>query len=386
MPNILQRINALGQSVWCDNISRAAIDSGDLARMIRDGITGVTSNPTIFMKAITAGSDYDALFSRLLSDAGADQLPDERLYEGLILPDIRDGADALRPIYDATGGADGFISLEVNPHLAHDTQGTLDEARRLHAEVDRPNLMIKVPATPEGIPAVETLISEGINVNITLIFSIEMYRRVMDAYIGGLKRLDAARGRATGGTSVAGVASVASFFVSRLDSSVDRILDEKIAAGGDRATLQSLKGKAAVANAVLAYDAFKEVFQRGRNFQTLAARGARVQRPLWASTSTKNPAYPDTLYVDPLIGPHTVNTMPPNTIEATLDHGRAESTIEGGLASAKATMQALAAAGVDLDAVTDDLLTDGVKLFADSFDQLIANLAAKRRELAAAGR
>ncbi|RJP39845.1 MAG: transaldolase [Phycisphaerales bacterium] len=376
MPNVIQKLSALGQSVWCDHLSRAALDSGELARMIRDGITGVTSNPTIFMKAITGGSEYDALFTRLL----ADDLPDQRIYEGLVLPDIRDAADALRPVYDRTGGADGFISLEVNPHLAHDTQGTVEEARRLFAEVDRPNLMIKVPATPEGIPAVQTLIGAGVNVNITLIFSIDVYRRVVDAYLAGLHRLAGAGG------NVAAVASVASFFVSRLDTSVDRVLDGMIAAGGDRAKLEALKGRAAVANAVLAYDAFKDVFQRGDAFRTLAARGAQVQRPLWASTSTKNPAYPDTLYVDPLIGPHTVNTMPPNTIEATLDHGRAELTIEAGLPLARATVQTLSAAGVDLDAVTDALLADGVRLFADSYDQLIANLAVKRRGLAAAGR
>jgi len=367
LPNTIQKLYELGQSVWCDNISRAMVDSGTLMRMIDGGIVGVTSNPTIFMKAITGGTDYDALFGRLISGGAADM----EVYEGLVLPDIRDGADALRPVYDRTGGADGFISLEVNPKLAYRKDETVAEARRLWATVDRPNLMIKVPATEQGLPAVEVLIGEGINVNVTLIFSIAMYRKVMQAYLNGLKK------REVGGGDLSRAASVASFFVSRLDTAVDRLLDEKTATP----ELSDLKGKAAVANTKLAYAAFKEVFQGGGEFASLKGKGARVQRPLWASTSTKNPAYPDTLYVDPLIGPETVNTMPPATIEVTLDHGVAALTIEAGLDEARSTFDRLRDAGIYIDAVTDKLLTDGVDLFARSFDDLLADIAHKRERL-----
>jgi transaldolase len=366
--NAIQALSQRGQAIWCDNISRGMIESGELKRLIDLGVTGVTSNPTIFMKAISGGTDYDGRFEALLAES-----PElMAVYEGLVLPDIADAADALRPIYDRTGGGDGFISLEVSPKLAYDTAGTLAEARRLFTTLNRPNVFIKVPATDEGIPAIETLIGEGINVNITLIFSLAMYERVMDAYLAGLRRFDAAGG------DLARVASVASFFVSRVDTLVDKLLAEKRAAG---VGVDGLFGQAAVANARLAYARFEEVFASAEEFAGLAAKGAHVQRPVWASTSTKNPDYPDTLYVDGLVGPHTVNTIPPPTIDAVLDHGTTEVTIRDDLEGARKLFARLAEFGIHLDEVTDRLLTDGVKAFADSFDQLFANLEQKRRNL-----
>jgi transaldolase len=364
----IQRIHELGQSIWCDNLSRKMIESGELQRLIDLGIVGVTSNPTIFMKAITGGSDYDDAFQKLI-DAGSE---DMALYEGLVLPDIRDAADLLRPVYDRTGGVDGYVSLEVNPKLAFDTEATIDEARRLFAELDRPNVFIKVPATDPGIPAIATLIGEGVNVNVTLIFAISMYRKVMDAYIAGLAKLDA------GGGDVTNVASVASFFVSRVDTLVDKKLQEEQAGG---ANVDHLFGKAANANAKLAYRRFQETFEANAVFNELAIRGARVQRPLWASTSTKNPDYPDTLYVDPLIGPHTVNTLPPNTIEVVLDHGRAEVTLTEGVEDARRVLAELGEIGIDMKAVTDRLTQEGVQSFTQSFDDLLADLTRKRTEL-----
>jgi transaldolase len=364
----IQRIHELGQSIWCDNLSRKMIESGELQRLIDLGIVGVTSNPTIFMKAITGGSDYDDAFQKLI-DAGSE---DMALYEGLVLPDIRDAADLLRPVYDRTGGVDGYVSLEVNPKLAFDTEATIDEARRLFAELDRPNVFIKVPATDPGIPAIATLIGEGVNVNVTLIFAISMYRKVMDAYIAGLAKLDA------GGGDVTNVASVASFFVSRVDTLVDKKLQEEQAGG---ANVDHLFGKAANANAKLAYRRFQETFEANAFFNELAIRGARVQRPLWASTSTKNPDYPDTLYVDPLIGPHTVNTLPPNTIEVVLDHGRAEVTLTEGVEDARRVLAELGEIGIDMKAVTDRLTQEGVQSFTQSFDDLLADLTRKRTEL-----
>ena len=366
--NNLQKLYAVGQSVWCDNLSRRMIDSGELARLIDLGVVGITSNPTIFMKAITASDDYDDHLHKIL-----DETPDVvATYERLVLPDIADAADLLRPVYDRTDGVDGYVSLEVNPHLAYDTHATIVEARRLFSELDRPNVFIKVPATQEGIPAIETLISEGINVNVTLIFSVAMYRQVMRAYIEGLKHYDQAGG------NLKRVASVASFFVSRVDTLVDKLLEEKRKAG---AKVEGLLGLAAVANAKLAYVRFAEVFSRSGEFGPLASQGARVQRPLWASTSTKNPAYPDTKYVDDLVGPNTVNTMPPETLSATLDHGRTEVTIDRDSEGARAALARLAEVGIDLKAVTDQLTVEGVRAFAKSFDELLANLTAKRTRL-----
>jgi transaldolase len=343
------------------------IDSGELGRLIDLGVVGITSNPTILMKAITSGDDYDHLLHKAL-DETADVVT---TYERLVLPDIADAADLLRPVYDRTDGADGYVSLEVNPKLAYDTQATIAEARRLFAELDRPNVFIKVPATQEGIPAIETLIGEGINVNVTLIFSVAMYRKVMRAYIDGLKHYDKASG------DLSRVASVASFFVSRIDTLVDKLLYEKGKAG---AKVEGLLGTAAVANAKLAYARFLEVFDRAGEFRALAALGARVQRPLWASTSTKNPAYPDTKYVDDLVGPNTVNTMPAETLSATLDHARTEVTIDRNMEGARAVLARLAEVGIDFQAVTDQLTVEGVNAFAKSFDELLANLVAKRTQ------
>ena len=370
MSDRIKKLSSVGQSVWCDNLSRRMLDSGELQRLIDLGVVGVTSNPTIFMKAITGSDDYDGLFQRVLDTGETDVLT---IYERLVMPDVAGAADILRPVYDRTDGLDGYVSLEVNPKLAFDTEATVVEARRLFAELNRPNVLIKVPGTDEGIPAIETLISEGISVNVTLIFSIAMYERVMDAYVSGLRL------RHKNGGDLHRIASVASFFVSRVDSLVDKLLDEK---GGDAL---ACKGQAAVANAKKAYARFEEVFDEAGDFGPLAKAGARVQRPLWASTSTKNPEYPDTLYVDALIGPNTVNTMPPATLEATLDHGAGELSITYGVDEARAVLEKIDRLGVDMVAVTDQLLREGVAMFANSFDELLANLTAKQEQLRAVG-
>lgn len=364
MGNTIQRIHELGQSVWIDNLSRGMITTGELLELVERGVVGVTSNPTIFKKSITSGHDYDVLFDQL-STTLREPLA---LYEAMVLPDIAGAADILRPVFDRTHGVDGFISLEVNPRLAYDTEATISEARRLFRTLNRPNVMIKVPATEEGIPAVETLIGEGINVNVTLIFGLGVYERVMDAYLAGLEGFDAAGG------DLASVASVASFFVSRVDTAVDKLLQGRSVEGAD---VSYLLGRAAVANAKLAYARFREVFDSGKRFGRLRAKGARVQRPLWASTSTKNPNYRDTLYVDDLIAPRSVNTMPPQTIEAVLDHGVTEVSIDRGLDEAKALFPALARMGIDVDTVTEQLRREGVELFAQSFDELLAALKDK---------
>ncbi len=364
--NTIQKLYQAGQSTWCDNLSRAMIDSGELQRLIDLGVVGITSNPTIFMKAITGSNDYDERIHQLLDEGVSDV---NELYEGLVLPDIADAADTLRQVHDRTNGIDGFVSLEVNPLLAYDTQATVSEARRLHAELDRPNILIKVPATPEGIPAVETLIGEGISVNVTLIFSVGVYEEVMQAYLSGLQQY-AKRER-----DLSRVASVASFFVSRVDVVVDRILEQKKAAAPGAA---KLAGKAAIANADAAYARFLDVFDARGPFGELQKRGARVQRPLWASTSTKNPAYPDTIYVDNLVAAHTVNTMPPQTIDATLDHGKVGPLLGTGVKQSHGILAELAGMGVDLKKVTDDLSRDGVKLFVDSFESLLKALSSKQ--------
>jgi len=357
------------------------IDSGELTRLIGLGVVGITSNPTIFMKAISTGTDYDDLLARVYEPPASSKLLSDALvnaYEKLVLPDIADAADLLRPVYERTHGVDGYVSLEVNPKLAYDTAATIAEARRLFGELNRSNVFIKVPATDQGVPAIETLIGEGINVNVTLIFSIAMYEKVMQAYLGGLKRLQAARG------DLSSVASVASFFVSRVDTAVDRELvspkPSPLTKGGPRG-VDSLLGKAAVANAKLAYARFREVFAPRGAFAALTAQGARVQRPLWASTSTKNPAYRDTMYVDDLVGPDTVNTMPPETLAAVLDHGRTEVTVDRDLDAASDTFKQLARQGIDMKAVTDQLTIDGVNAFAKSFDELLAHLGRKCSQL-----
>ena len=365
--NPIQQLGRLGQSVWYDNMYRALIETGELQRLIDSGVTGLTSNPTIFEKAISSSDDYD---ESLVAHARRSDDPQD-LFEGLAVEDIRAAADLLLPVYERTEGADGFASLEVNPHLAHDTKGTIKAARRLFLALDRPNVMIKVPATPEGIPAIRNLIGRGINVNVTLIFSLEMYARVRDAYIAGLEDLAAAGG------DPARVSSVASFFVSRVDTAVDGLIGES---GG---ALDEYAGKAAVANAKIAYQDFKATFSADR-FRAIAEQGARVQRPLWASTSTKNPEYSDVLYVETLIGPHTVNTMPDATLAAFMEHGTARTSIEDDVDESRAVISALEAGGVSMDAVTTQLMHDGVKAFADSFDELLDNIVVKRDKLLSA--
>ena len=355
--------------MWCDNLGRTMIRSGELRRLIDLGIVGITSNPTIFMKAISGGAEYDEQLENLLSTGDYDPVS---TYERLVLSDIAEAADILRPVYERTGRIDGFVSLEVNPKLAYDTGATVAEARRLFGELDRPNVFIKVPATDEGVPAIETLIGEGINVNVTLIFSVEMHERVMDAYLRGLRHL-----RAAGG-DVSTVASVASFFVSRVDTLVDKLLEQK---RGQASEVNSLFGKAAVANAQIAYAKFRDRFSGSGEFGALASLGARVQRPLWASTSTKNPNYPDTMYVDPLIGPDTVNTLPPQTIDAVLDHATPAGTIDRDLDAARSHMRRLEQVGISMKAVTDQLTREGVDAFAQSFDELLANLSRKKQQL-----
>ena len=359
----IEKLREIGQSVWYDNVSRGMIKSGELQSLIDVGVTGLTSNPTIFHKAIAESSDYDASLTALVR---AGKSPAE-VFEAIGIADIQSAADLLRPIFDDTHGSDGYASFEVNPHLAHDTEGTVEEARRLFAALDRQNVMIKVPATPEGIPAIQTLIGEGVNVNVTLTFSLHAYRQVRDAYIAGVEDLDRS------GMDVGRVASVASFFVSRVDTAIDNLLDEFRADPG-------LQGRAAISNAKLAYRDFKADFESER-FRALADKGARVQRPLWASTSTKNPAYSDLLYVESLVGPNTVNTMPRATIDAVLDHASVSETIEEEVSGAEEFIRSLADVGIDVDGVTDRLLSDGVKAFSDSYDALIEDIHAKSNRL-----
>lgn len=363
--NPFKQLQQEGQAVWLDYIRRSFIDDGELRRMVEeDGLRGVTSNPAIFMKAITGSDEYDQHIQELL--AGDPHIQTSDLYEALAVRDIQAAADVLRPVFDRTEGADGFVSLEVSPHLADDTSGTIEEARRLWKTVDRPNLLIKVPATDEGIPAIETLLAEGINVNITLMFSIAHYEAVAQAYLRGLAKAD----------HPDQIASVASFFISRITHAVDDALDEL---GTDQA--HALKGKIAIANAKLTYQRFREIFD-GEAFRDLKQRGARVQRVLWASTSTKNPDYSDVLYVEELIGPDTVNTMPPDTLDAFRDHGQVRGpTILEGVDEAKAQLHKLAELGIDLDDITEQLQRDGVKKFQEPFDELFEGLEEKRKDI-----
>jgi transaldolase len=367
----LEQLAELGQAVWLDFIRRSLITSGRLQTLVDEGLRGMTSNPTIFDKAIAGSDDYDEDLRRLVVSTR----PVMEIYEALAMDDIRRAADVLRPVYNATNGIDGYVSLEVNPHLAHDTEGTVAEARRLFAALGRPNVMIKVPATPAGVPAIRTLIGDGVNVNVTLIFSLDHYRAVAEAYISGLEDL-AARGGI-----LPQVASVASFFVSRIDTAVDQALDSRAgSAQSPASSVQVLKGKIAIASAKAAYALFAKIFA-GERWEHIAAQGARVQRPLWASTSTKNPDYPDTLYVDTLIGPHTVNTLPPATLDALRDHGEVALTLETGLDEAKAQLARLADLGIDLAAITQQLQDDGVAAFASSFDALLSSIGEKCERL-----
>lgn len=360
MSTAIHRLNELGQSIWYDNVRRGLIESGELSDLIAQGVSGVTSNPTIFEKAINGSHDYDAALRQLV----AQRASLETIYDTLVLEDIANGADLLRPVYDRTHGLDGYISVEVPPTLAAQTDKTIEEGRRLFKALGRPNVMIKVPATPEGIPAIRQLIADGINVNVTLIFSLDAYRTVIDAYLSGLED------RVSRGQPINHVASVASFFVSRLDTLVDQLIKEK-------GLPQDLAGKAAVANAKLAYELFTQLFNSPR-FEALKAEGAMVQRPLWASTSTKNPSYPDLLYVDTLIGPDTVNTLPPQTVAAVLDHVTVKRTVDEDLAGAHQVIDTLEAAGISMHAVTDQLLQEGVESFSQSFVTLFRGLKRKR--------
>jgi transaldolase len=358
----LQRLVAAGQSPWYDDIHRGLIKSGRLQDLVTQGIRGATVNPTIFAKAVTGSTDYDSEIQELRGRG----LGPAEIYERLLIEDVRSAADLFRPLYDETGGADGYASIEVSPYLAANTQGTIEEARRFFRSVDRPNVMIKVPATTAGVPAIRQLTGEGINVNITLIFGIEYYEKVMDAYIAGLQDLQ------TRGRALDQVASVASFFVSRVDTEVDKRLDALIDAVQDEARkhqLRELKGQAAIANARLAYQHCTRKFA-GAAFLRLRAAGARVQRPLWASTSTKNPAYRDVMYVEQLIGPDTINTMPQATLDAFQDHGQVARTIDRHVDEARTTMQALATAGIDIKEVTDKLQTDGIAAFSQSLESI----------------
>jgi transaldolase len=371
--NRLQRLHDAGQSLWLDFIERTMIHDGDLARRIReDALTGMTSNPTIFEKALAEGSAYDEQVRR---DAeGRDALA---LFEAIEATDVRDACDQFRGVYDATNGGDGYVSIEVSPGVAHHAEDTVEEAQRLWQAVDRPNVMIKVPGTEEGAKAVRALIAQGINVNITLLFSIDAYARVVEAYLAGLED------RVKAGGDVSRIASVASFFVSRVDTEVDQRLDKLAEGASDAAALQALRGKAAIANAKMAYQLFLERFS-GARWEALATKGARLQRPLWASTSTKNKAYRDVIYVEQLIGPNTVNTLPPATLEAFRDHGEVEETVTRDVEGAKADLDALARIGVDMKDVTDKLLRDGLTSFQKSFDTLLSGLEAKTRALGAA--
>ncbi len=369
--NAIEELMKLGQSVWFDQIGRGLIKSGELQRLVELGVSGLTSNPTIFEKAITSSADYDdALIELAREGKNAAEI-----FEAVATEDIRDAADLLRPVYDQTGGADGFASYEVSPHLAHDTEGTIAEAKRLFTVLDRPNVMIKVPATPEGIPAVRQLISDGINVNTTLIFSLEAYDKVREAYIGGLEEL------AKSGGDVSKPTAVASFFVSRVDSAVDSQIEQK--ADDGNVDLQELSSKAAIANAKIAFRDFKQAFTDDR-FMSLRQSGAKVQRPLWASTSTKNPDLSDVLYVEELMGQDTVNTMPQATLTAFLEHGNVAQTLEQDLQDAELTIESLESAGISMRQVTSKLLADGVKSFADSYDALLENIDEKKARLLAA--
>jgi len=374
----LEILRDAGQSPWLDNISRAMLKNGAFQALLDRGIVGMTSNPSIFQKAIGGSDAYDDELQRLVR-AGKDAAA---IYDDLVLDDIRAAAALLRPVYERTGGGDGYVSIEVAPALADDTGRTLREARRLFSYLNLPNVMIKIPGTPAGVPAIRQAIADGINVNVTLLFAIAGYRAVAEAYLAGLEE------RAAAGWSLTNVASVASFFVSRVDTAVDKRLDALIAGAGDRARadeLRALRGTAAIANATLAYAAFGEIFS-GPRWEALAAKGARAQRPLWASTSMKDLGRRDVLYVEELIGPDTVDTMPDATIAAFLDHGAVRRTLDADVAGARATLDRLGHVGVDMDEVTDALQRDGVAQFAAAFDDLNKTIAAKRERMLAAAR
>jgi transaldolase len=369
--NPLLRLSALGQSVWYDYIRRDLYRSGELARLIaEDGLKGMTSNPTIFEKAVAASELYDEDIRRASSQGKG---PGD-IFEALAVEDVRRAADVFRPVYESTGGDDGFVSIEVGPALALDTQGSIEEARRLWKACDRPNVMVKIPGTEPGVPAIRQCLEDGININITLLFSVPRHRQVMEAY------LQAMEARVAAGRPVDRIRSVASFFVSRVDTNVDKKLDAIAKAGdrseADRSKAKALRGKVAIANARLAYQAFREVFESER-FRKLAAHGVAVQRPLWASTSTKDPAYPDLYYVEALVGADTVDTIPPETFAAYKDHGDPKVRIEEDLPGARAAFAGIAELGIDESAVYQELEDEGIRKFADSFGQLLKAVEGK---------
>ena len=372
--NPLVELTRLGQSIWYDNIERRLITSGDMKRMIdEDDLRGVTSNPAIFEKAISSSDDYISQIAELAAQ-GKSAL---EIYEALAISDIQGATDLFAPAFEKTKGLDGYVSLECSPFLANDTDGTIEEARRLWRMVARDNVMIKIPGTPAGMPAIEQCIYEGININVTLLFSLESYERTIDAYLNGLNR------RLAEGKPIDRIASVASFFVSRIDTAVDKKLDELIAKAEDKETkaiLQSLLGRVAIANAKMAYQVYKRVFH-GERFAALKAAGAQIQRPLWASTSVKNPAYGDVYYVEALIGPETVNTLPPATYSAFKDHGRVRITIEDDLEKEMEILRRLEEVEIKLADITSKVLEDGVRLFVEPFEKLLAAIEKRRDEI-----
>jgi transaldolase len=376
--NRLQELHDAGQSIWLDSIDRRILNDGELDRRIRDdSLTGMTSNPTIFQKALASSNAYDDQ----IIEAEDQGLTSWQLFELLETTDVRDACDHFAAVYSSTRGADGYVSIEVSPGVSQSADATVEEARRLWKTVDRPNVMVKVPGTPEGAIAVRSLIAEGINVNITLLFAIEAHERVIEAYLAGLEdRIKAHK-------PIDGISSVASFFVSRVDTEIDKRLDALIAKAPqpEKERLEMLKGRAAIANAKLAYRLFTRKFA-GPRWEALAKQGARVQRPLWASTSTKNPKYRDVMYVEELIGPDTVDTMPPATIDAFRDHGVVERTVDKKIAAAEGLLKEIEAVGISLKDVTDTLLGDGIASFQKSFDELIAGLEAKIGSLAPGGK
>jgi len=366
-PTKLDQLAELGQGIWLDYIRRSFVESGELQAWIDRGLRGVTSNPSIFDKAIAGSADYDKDLEELAAEAKSI----DQIYEALVLEDIANASDLLRPVYERTDGLDGYVSLEANPKLADDTEGTLGEIRRFAKALRRPNVMFKVPSTPAGVPAIETLIAEGTNVNVTLIFSVAQYEAIAQAYLSGLEKL------AASGGDLSKMASVASVFVSRVDAAVDKALDAAEQVGDGERTL---KGKIAIANAKAIYGRFRELFS-GERWERLEKQGARAQRVLWGSTSTKNPRYPDTLYVDSLIGPDTVNTVPPDTLQAFMDHGTVALTLEAGLEEAKEQLRRLADLGIDLGAITETLQEEGVAAFINAFENLLSSISAKRKRL-----
>jgi transaldolase/glucose-6-phosphate isomerase len=368
--NPIKKLKDINMSIWLDNLSRRLIESGELKRLIEDvGVTGITSNPTIFQKAISGSKEYDTSFRKIL-DRGIRE--EKEIFLQLAFEDISRAADLLWPVYRESGGQDGFVSIEVSPDLASDTEKTIAEARRLFSTLAKKNVLVKVPGTRAGLPAIETLTAEGVNVNVTLLFSVSRYEEVMDAYIRGLEK------RAREGKPIQEIFSVASFFVSRVDTLTDKRLEERLASAGSEAEkekIKSLRGKAAVANAKIAYQKYEETFS-GKRFRDLP--GARVQKILWGSTGTKNPQYSDIKYVEELIGPNSINTIPDATLKAFVDHGRFRVTIHEGMDEAKKLFAELKSVGVEIDRITDELEKEGVKLFSDSFFALLKEIAQKR--------